>query len=104
MTRSLTLVALIAIATAGDGGNPVAPVAIQGPFGAKPWMQRGPTNLSGLVTALLLDPDDPNRYVAGTPAGIWITTDGGASWFAVPSTDTINVDCLALDPVHHDTL
>ncbi len=87
----------------GSSGSQAA-AAANGLFGANAWVSRGPTTLSGVVTAMLLDPDDPNRYVAGTPVGIWTTSDGGVSWTSVASTETINVDCLARDPVHRDIL
>ncbi len=80
MNRKGALLLVIGIAAWGlswkQGSNDTqAPAAANGPFGANAWVSRGPTNLSGLVTAMLLDPDDPNRYVAGTPAGIWTVSD-----------------------------
>jgi photosystem II stability/assembly factor-like uncharacterized protein len=97
MTRKLLLLLGLGLALHPN-------VSTVSPFGTSAWVSRGPSNLSGLVTALLIDPDDPNRYLAGTPAGMWASSDGGASWTTVASTETINVNCLVRDPVRHDTL
>lgn len=109
MSRNLALAVAVGFATWSfpsqpEINRPPAAATVHGPFGMNAWLLRGPNTLSGLVTALLLDPDDPNRYVAGTPAGIWTSSDGGVSWSPVASTETINVDSLVRDPVRHDTL
>ncbi|WP_299246748.1 T9SS type A sorting domain-containing protein [uncultured Aquimarina sp.] len=55
----------------------------------------------GRVNTIIVDPVDPNKYYAGTPAGgIWKSEDAGVSW--VPLSDElpqIGVSAIAIDPV-----
>ena len=62
---------------------------------------------SGRVTALAVNPlNASNVYLGGADGGLWITTDGGATWFALAQTEnppntgipTIAVGSLAIDP------
>lgn len=48
-----------------------------------PWVERGPTNVSGRSRGVLSDPRDPNGdtwYLAAVAGGIWKTEDAGRSW------------------------
>ncbi|WP_299608209.1 T9SS type A sorting domain-containing protein [uncultured Aquimarina sp.] len=60
----------------------------------------------GRVNTIIVDPVDPNKYYAGTPAGgIWRSLDAGASW--VPLSDElpqIGVSAIAIDPVDTDII
>ncbi|WP_299313937.1 T9SS type A sorting domain-containing protein [uncultured Aquimarina sp.] len=55
----------------------------------------------GRVNTIIVDPVDPNKYYAGTPAGgIWKSEDAGGSW--IPLSDElpqIGVSAIAIDPV-----
>ncbi len=55
---------------------------------------------SGRVTALVVDPTNPNVvYLGAAQGGVWKTLDGGAMW--TPLTDTqasLAVGSIALDP------
>jgi hypothetical protein len=62
---------------------------------------------SGRVTALAVNPSNAsNVYLGGADGGLWVTTDGGATWFALAQTEnpqntgipTIAVGSLAIDP------
>jgi hypothetical protein len=62
---------------------------------------------SGRVTALAVNPlNASNIYLGGADGGLWVTTDSGATWFALAQTEnppsvgvpTIAVGSLALDP------
>jgi photosystem II stability/assembly factor-like uncharacterized protein len=60
---------------------------------------RGP--VSGRVTAIVLDPADPDHvvYVGTALGGVWKTTDGGITW--VPKSDdhlSLSVGAMAIDP------
>jgi photosystem II stability/assembly factor-like uncharacterized protein len=50
---------------------------------ALPWIERGPTNVSGRSRSVLSDPRDPagdTWYLAAVAGGIWKTEDAGQSW------------------------
>src|SRR5260370_33741852 len=62
---------------------------------------------SGRVTALAVNPNNPsNVYLGGADGGLWVTTDCGATWFALAQTEnppnsgipTFAVVSLAVDP------
>ena len=44
---------------------------------------RAAQGLPATVTALLVDPGDSSRWIAGTPAGVFRSLDAGASWQAI---------------------
>lgn len=44
---------------------------------------RAAQGLPATVTALLVDPADSERWIAGTPIGVFRSHDGGASWQAI---------------------
>jgi hypothetical protein len=68
------------------------------------WEFRGPQNLSGITYALLFDPDNVNIYLAGSAAALWRSDDAGASWFAVPDLDGLQVMSLARDSRNRDVI
>jgi len=70
------------------------------------WQFLGPGNIGGRTRALLIDPHDPNTMYAGAVSGgVWKTTNGGASWYAV-ADDLANlaVCSLAFDPSDSRTI
>lgn len=71
--------------------------------GGNTWVARS-TGLVGWITALAVDPADPNRVFAGARGGqIFETIDGGQSWAAVgsiPESDSAAVKCLAVSPLN----
>jgi photosystem II stability/assembly factor-like uncharacterized protein len=99
---------------AGGGPAPVAPVA-----GISNWVQLGPTaipkgqtyssarvNVTGRITAILVDPTNSNIIYAGAAqGGVWKTTDGGANWVAMSDNEvSLAIGALAMDPSDHLTL
>lgn len=60
-------------------------------------------NVSGRVTALCVDPADPNVvYCGGAFGGVWKSTDAGAHWFPITDGEaTLAVGSIAIDPNNH---
>lgn len=81
-----------------------AAAADPSPWGSGRWVQRGPNNLSGLINAFLLDPDDRSVYLAGTRTGLWISRDEGKTWSAAESMFGTNIEGLTRDPTNHNTI
>ena len=60
---------------------------------------RFPSDVSGRVTAIAIDPIDDAVYVGGAQGGVWKSTDNGASW--TPLTDdlaSLAIGSIAIDP------
>src|SRR5207302_1760426 len=66
----------------------------------------GTSSNSGRVTALAVDPKDPNVVFLGAAAGgVWRTPDGGLHW--TPMTDnqpSLSIGSLAIDPTSSSTI
>ncbi len=66
----------------------------------------GPGAVSGRVSALAVDPGNPNvLYVGGAQGGIWKSTDAGASWS--PRTDdqcSLAIGSLVVDPINSNII
>jgi len=76
-------------------------------IGPQPTNAGGPLNVvSGRVTALAVDPTNPNVvYLGAAEGGVWKTTDGGQAW--TPLTDnqpSLSVGSIALDPQNPQTI
>ncbi|PYM68930.1 MAG: hypothetical protein DME03_23340, partial [Candidatus Rokuibacteriota bacterium] len=75
------------------------------------WNEMGPKpiftiysgNVSGIVSALAVDPTAPTTVYAGAVGGgVWKTNDGGVTW--APLTDdqpSLAIGSLAIDPSNH---
>ena len=74
------------------------------PFTDEYWS--GNDDASGRVTALLVDPDDPDIvYAAGAQGGVWKTTNAGVTW--TPMSDYLSSlasGALAFDPTDSDVI
>jgi photosystem II stability/assembly factor-like uncharacterized protein len=45
------------------------------------WECLGPNNIAGRVTALLIHPENPNQWFAGSATGgVWVSNNAGESW------------------------
>ncbi len=68
------------------------------------WQALGPFDVGGRVTALAVDPSDPDTLLIGTPAaGVWRSEDRGASWAVIAQwLDAAPVSALAIDPAQSD--
>lgn len=64
------------------------------------WVSLGPTNVSGRVRSILIDPNDHSKMLEGTEGGgIWLSTGFGA--MSRPVNDemaSLSIGCLARDP------
>ena len=76
-------------------GNPVAPGV---------WVQGGPFNVGGRLTALAVDPNDPDHVWAGAAAGgVFESTDAGDTWTPVfDDQPVLNIGALAAHPTSSD--
>ncbi len=68
------------------------------------WQPLGPFDVGGRVTAVAVDPSDPDRILIGTPAaGIWRSADRGETWVAIAEwLDVAPVSAIAIDPGQPD--
>ncbi len=88
-----------------DPAQPQPGVCNWTPVGAGP-VPRGQTYgipsqaVSGRITAITVDPNNPQTVFIGTAAGgIWKTTDGGETW--APKSDfqsSLHIGAIAIDP------
>jgi photosystem II stability/assembly factor-like uncharacterized protein len=64
------------------------------------WQIEGPTNIGGRITCVAVSPTNSNVILIGTPgAGIYKTTNGGASWTPVfDSKPFLYIGAIAYDP------
>ncbi len=90
-----------------------APVAAPTLAGGAAWVRTGGP-LGGLGYDVRMRPGNPDiMYVTDAFAGVFKSTDGGASWFpsnngidvrSGASADAIPIFCLTIDPNHPDTV
>lgn len=66
------------------------------------WVNQGPLNVGGRVTALAVDPVDPNHVWIGTAAGgVWDSFDAGTSWTSrFDAQTTLSIGSLATHPTN----
>lgn len=67
------------------------------------WEQMGPFTTAGRMTSIAVHPTNPNVWIAGSgAAGVWQTTNRGATWEQLPTEDfpTYAVGAVAFNP--HD--
>ena len=64
------------------------------------WLEAGPTNIGGRITALAAHPSNPNRILLGAAdGGIWYSEDGGTNWLPVfDLQSSLSIGALASDP------
>ena len=70
------------------------------------WTSIGPGNVGGRIRAMVIDPVDPLiMYVGGVTGGMWKTTNGGASWFALSDfMANLAIHSLVIDPADRTIL
>ena len=68
------------------------------------WHSKGP--FVGRVTAIVADPNNPNKVYVGTPAGgVWKSLDGGAHFVPIfENVGALSIGSLALDPHNSDII
>lgn len=66
------------------------------------WNDAGPTNVPGRISAIAVDPTDPNTFYAGSAAGgVFKTTDHGASWTPIfDAVGTYSIGAIATHPTN----
>jgi photosystem II stability/assembly factor-like uncharacterized protein len=64
------------------------------------WLQAGPVNIGGRISALARDPNDVNRiWMGAAGGGVFVSTDGGDSWTPVFDDQTaLSVGSIATHP------
>lgn len=64
------------------------------------WMPRGPVNIGGRITDMVVDPSDGDTVYAGAAeGGVFRSYDGGQSWTAIfDQMPTLAIGALAIDP------
>jgi photosystem II stability/assembly factor-like uncharacterized protein len=63
------------------------------------WTPRGPDNIAGVVTALVVHPMEPRSIIFGTRSGgIWKSVDAGTNWFHLDGYPDLDASRLAIDP------
>ena len=78
------------------------------PIGPSP-IDQGAISANGQVTAVAINPNNPNVIYIGTAwGGVWLTRDGGATWTPIfdraPSVGIGDPGALAIDPVNTNIL
>ncbi len=75
-------------------------------LGPGSWVERGPYNVGGRLTALAVDPNDPSHVWIGAAAGgVFDSRDGGATW--TPRFDaqsSLAIGSLAVHPTDSSTV
>src|SRR5215813_8397080 len=79
------------------------------------WLELGPNpiplgqtdttrvNVSGRISAIEIDPTDPNKvYVGAAQGGVYRSLDGGTTWGPIFDTaQSLAIGCLTLDPANN---
>ena len=70
------------------------------------WQQEGPYNIGGRISCMAVSPTNSNVIFIGTPgAGIYKSTNGGASWTSVFDNQTsLYIGSIAIDPNNVNTI
>jgi photosystem II stability/assembly factor-like uncharacterized protein len=74
--------------------------------GVHVWVQVGPTNIGGRISALAVDPMDRDVIYAGAASGgVLKSTNGGQQWFPLfDNQPTLSIGSMAIDPQNPDIL
>lgn len=63
------------------------------------WVSAGPTNFSGRIRCLAVDPTDKQTIYAGAAnGGVWKSTDGGEHWTTCPLKRWLAIGAIAVAP------
>ncbi|MDH3795976.1 MAG: hypothetical protein OER83_03790, partial [Flavobacteriaceae bacterium] len=91
-------------ASSAEATNPTANWTSIGPFA--PGIYSGQLPGTGRINAVAVDPNDPNRWYAGAPAGgIWRSDDAGSTWTNLfDNFLQIGVSGIAIDPNDSNTI
>lgn len=77
-------------------------MSMDNPSSVLPWTPCGPTNIGGRITAIAVNPSNPNIILIGAAAGgIFKSTNGGLNW--TPKTDnrpSLSIGSMMMDPAN----
>ncbi|MEP7197609.1 MAG: T9SS type A sorting domain-containing protein [Saprospiraceae bacterium] len=70
------------------------------------WEVQGPTNISGRITSIAVNPKNEKIiYVGFAEGGVFKTTDGGNNWIPIFDNQTmLSIGCIAIDPLNTEIL
>jgi photosystem II stability/assembly factor-like uncharacterized protein len=74
--------------------------------GGGAWVQVGPVNVGGRISALAVDPNDANRiWLGAAEGGIFLSENGGATWAAAyPGQTALSIGSIATHPTDSDVV
>jgi len=66
----------------------------------------GPATMSGRISDIVIQPDDPSTWYVGVGSGgIWKTENGGTTWSTIfDGEDSYSIGCITLDPNDPDVV
>jgi photosystem II stability/assembly factor-like uncharacterized protein len=70
------------------------------------WLPAGPYNIGGRITALVIDPANPNIVIiGGAVGGILKSTNGGTNWTTkTDNQPSLSIGSLAMDPANSNII
>jgi hypothetical protein len=113
VARTSRLHAIQQATRARGAAGAAAPLGLSGPGGT--WVNLGPAPIpngqtkpssvavSGRVSAIAVDPTDPNiAYVGAAQGGVWRTLNGGTTWAPIfDSAGSLAIGAIAIAPSDH---
>jgi photosystem II stability/assembly factor-like uncharacterized protein len=72
----------------------------------KRWTALGPGNIGGRIRSLVIHPTNPQKiWVGSVTGGIWVSSDGGASWAPVNDLlPSLVISSLAINPTNSNEM
>ena len=66
----------------------------------------GPAFMSGRISDIVMDPEDPSTWYVGVGSGgVWKTTNAGTTWTPVfDDQGSYSIGCLAMDPENYNVI
>ncbi len=91
------------------GRGPLTPLkesAAAPPLDPLQWINLGPTNVAGRVSAVAVDPTNPNVIYRGTAGGgVWKSTNGGTTWTSLTDNlGNLSIGAIAIAPSSPNTI
>lgn len=71
------------------------------------WVLQGPSNISGRINVIALDPSNPDSvwYVGAARGGVFKTTNAGTNWTPIfDAQNTLSIGAIAIDPTNTKTI
>ncbi|MGI9206094.1 MAG: VPS10 domain-containing protein [Woeseiaceae bacterium] len=101
---SLSLLLMPLMSVGAD--EEVAPGFNESTFSGLEMRSIGPAMMSGRISDIAINPEDPSTWYVGVGSGgIWKTENGGTTWTTIfDDQDSYSIGCITLDPNDPDTL